>query len=82
MVGFPSSITYSIAFHWGWTLRENHYPYKFPITSRPGVTIVFPAFNNHIYHAMEAIGQVLHKAFSAEEYPYVYLLLPSSLLGE
>ena len=75
MVGSPFHFFNYIAFFWCWTLRELHYPIRFPTSSRTGVAIVFPPFNNHIYHAMEAVGQVLHKAFSAEEYPYVIVLL-------
>ena len=59
------------AFRWGWKLRVDHQPINTPLSSRPGVAIINPPFRNHIFHSIEGTGQILHKAFSAEEYPYI-----------
>ena len=70
---------YFIGFKWGWKLRVVHSPLHIPTSSRPGIAITNPPFRNHIFHSIEGVGQVLHKAFSAEEYPFVCIHLINHL---
>ena len=66
------SYRFSLDFRWGWTLREVKAPYSpFKVYSEPGVVVNYLAFSNHIYHALEGMGLLLHKLFSAEDFPYV-----------
>lgn len=63
---------FQIGFQWGWSIQEFQKKYPFhdqDITK--GTVVTFPPFRNHIYHALEGVGLLLHKLFSAEELPYV-----------